>query len=560
MFTILYWNDNDRDEFKTIALNGNFSFFDLRKQLLLSSIKDKVHGRVTTYKYLNTSCPRSENRAEYNAGSASNIYEKNEEISRLCGDVCFLSGRSLRTLFAKYPYRAKYVVCSISPNINWILALPGLIRRLRIGSKRINSRIRFKGVIKTNFTKKTEWWIVIENRNAMVQTHFSLDEKIGAEGLISFLNENNINYVILRFFEKLPNKYREGGDIDMLVADEDWVKVKDFLDSNPGSEMIDMYGVTTPSSAAMLPYYPPYLARKLLNNKVLGPGNAWVPKLEDYLNSFIYHCLYHKGLSSGIETKYKQLKPSIHPDNDYTNFVRKLVLQNNLSLNVTLEDLDDYMAKCGWRPHTDTLEFIAMSNEWVETVLRSQQNQEEIGLNVCILKKSALIDNKYELICKEFERNDIYIVEKEIFSEENAKNAYNHLRGGNWTSGNDDRHLPAAVIVILDVNSLVLHARINGIIINRIRDIKNTLRKNFDLEGESCIHITDNSTQGFEYLQSLYPDRYKSIIEKAGNIIESNKALQLSPLDSLKIHKMRASQYLKSTFKNTVKKIAYSIN
>ena len=94
-------------------------------------------------------------------------------------------------------------------------------------------------------------------------------KKIGVQGFIEFLNLKIKDYVI-RFFEKLPNLNREGGDLDIVVSDEKWGLLKEFLFNNPGKILIDMYGVSKPSNGVMLPYYPPKIAKQIINNSVIG--------------------------------------------------------------------------------------------------------------------------------------------------------------------------------------------------------------------------------------------------------------------------------------------------
>ena len=161
-------------------------------------------------------------------------------------------------------------------------------------------------------------WVVLKNSNAMVPTQFTLDEKIGVQGFIEFLNLKIKDYVFIRFFEKLPNLNREGGDLDIVVSDEKWGLLKEFLFNNPGKILIDMYGVSKPSNGVMLPYYPPKIAKQIINNSVIGPAKAKVPNNQDYLLSFIYHCVYHKGYTSGIKSISENYKTRVKPDNDYT--------------------------------------------------------------------------------------------------------------------------------------------------------------------------------------------------------------------------------------------------
>ena len=525
-YRIKRWKGEDRADFEESLLNKNVSFFD-DKKYLDSELSEKAAGRQIHFLFKKKSPQEKSEGQSANTAPGLTYYESLEEISRLAGEVCFLSGRSLRSLLAKYPYRAQYVACEITINPNWIFGIPGLIRRLNIGSKRRNSKILCKGIVATEKNNRKRYWLLIQNANAIVPTHFSLDENIGIEGLLDFLNREKINYVVLRFFEKLPQKYRPGGDLDILVDDDQWNTVKDFLLTNPGREMVDMYGVSTPASGARLPYYPPYLARRILDNKIQGPGGAFVPCPMDYLNSLIYHCLYHKGLSSGIKTNFKYLTPSPNPDNDYAEIIRKLLKGQNLDIEVGLEELHAYMSEVGWLPHLDTLRFIAMTNEWLENLLKKTTVESDIGLNVCVAKRGLVKKNEFNKLCESFQAKGFHIIKREVFSDERADLAYKFLRGGNWSTNKEGDYLPAAGLVLLDVQGIVLKARSKGVNINRIRSVKSQLRDEFDTAGESLIHITDHTSEALEYLEVLYPEEWKEIYAGAKDKAYSNDDIQL---------------------------------
>ena len=86
------------------------------------------------------------------------------------------------------------------------------------------------------------------------------------------------------------------------------------------------------------------IARQILKNSVIGPGGAKVPNNEDYLHSFIYHCVYHKGYTSGIKSVRENYKTRVPPDNDYTAHIYKLAKLNSVHFDqINLEMLDEYM-------------------------------------------------------------------------------------------------------------------------------------------------------------------------------------------------------------------------
>lgn len=450
---------------------------------------------------------------------------KLSDISRNSGDICFLDDNAVNVMISSYPYRARYVCLRLKINFYLPIAFVGLIRRLFIGAKRLNSNVEIYNILKIKSNKKNTYWLVIKNTNAMVPTQFSLSQEIGIKGLISFLNSNCDKYLVLRFFEKLPLIHREGGDLDIMVSDSSWERTVNFFNKNPGEILVDMYGVTTPASGAMLPYYPPSLSYEMLENYIIGPGRARIPNDLNYLNSFIYHCIYHKGFSSGLISNQFESDYKITPDNDYQNHILKLSKKANIELpGLTLEDLDSYMMSQNWRPHLDTLSFIANTNSWLKKHLKSLILEDEIGLSVLILKQKAVDRDLIDSIFDEIINNGFMILDYKIFNPKEKEIVFNSLRGGNWLAAveGDLGFVPVIGILIIENSNSFLTLCSKGIKTNSIRALKNKLRKKFDNTDESVIHATDNTAQALEYVKVCFKDfqieniDYKVELEKRG--------------------------------------------
>ena len=192
-----------------------------------------------------------------------------------------------------------------------------------------------------------------------------------------------------------------------------------------------MYGVLV-SNGVMLPYYPPKIAKQIINNSVIGPAKAKVPNNQDYLLSFIYHCVYHKGYTSGIKSISENYKTRVKPDNDYTYHIEKLFKLNNIKHeSITLEMLDNYMLKNDWRPQSDTLSFIALVNPWLKKYLGSQIEKREVGLSVLILKQKYFKSYQLEIIRKLIIDNDFKIIKEIFLKNQSLQKAIDILRGGN---------------------------------------------------------------------------------------------------------------------------------
>ena len=390
----------------------------------------------------------------------------------------------------------------------------GILRRLLIGKKDPNAKITFLGVFNFGLLIP-QLFILFQNPNAKVTNHYSINSEIGYKGFLDRLNSTNKKYVVLRFFENLPNGNRIGGDLDVLVEDSLQEYASEFLTQNPGTEMVDMYSVSGPSNAARIPYHTPFLSRQILDNAKTFRGYK-VPNDKDYLNSFIYHCLYHKGLSSGIPSCYENLTISSSPDNDYLKKIKELGSNIGVDLGDTLEELDNYMESVGWKPHADTLDLLASSNKWIEQHLKSLKLAEEITLTVCVLKSGfhkhhSIDDFKNSLASVGFE-----VIHHEHLVGNRATLAYDHLRGGNWSASGSKEFSPSDIFIIFDKTK-------DGLLVRKFaidydpRSKKEALRKTYDVGYQSHIHMTDNTHQASEYINTMYPDKIsfykKSIID-----------------------------------------------
>jgi len=456
-------------------------------------------------------------------------YSQSEEVNQNSGEITALHNKSLLNGLAKYPYRSKYVLFKLSPfNVYFYLGLAGMFRRYIIGLLQDNNRLDILG-IKTFTKSPLDLYLVIKNPNSKFTNHFSISTEINYRGFLDYLNKIGKKYTVIRFFENLPERFREGGDLDVLVEDDVFDTACDFLSNNSGPEMVDMYSVTGPSNAAKIPYYTPYLAKKILDESVLHNGYS-VPNPEHYLNSFIYHCLYHKGLSSGIETRYKDLNVLKSPDNDYLLKIHELSEALNVEVGSTLEELDLYMKSVGWRPHLDTLDLLSSNNKWLYKHTKSTNLGKELCLIACVLKIGFFEHNKIENFEKKLELLNLKILNKEVLKEERLLTAYNHLRGGNWSATNEEQYSPGAVYLLVDESRDGFLVRKNNLNYNP-RSKKMALRKKFDVGFQSHIHMTDNTYQTLEYIDVLYPEqlsKYKDTISEIDKHFNNNTLVDFS--------------------------------
>jgi len=495
-------------------------------------ISEKAKGRLEVFLSKNESIKGL---------SSTNLKHLNSlsDISRRGADICFLDNEARSVLFAKYPNYAQFVLVRLSFTSLMFVGLIGLIRRRWLGM------LKIQGVINlTTVLDKRSWWMVLKNNSAQVDDpiYLSLSEDVGIRGFVEFLNNNNVKYVVPRFFEKLPEMHRsDGGDLDILVSDSDAAKVQHFLRENPGNIPVDLHTVSGPApGSGGMPYYPPIQAKKMLDNCVTGPIGTKVPNAEDHLNSFLYHIIFHKGFFSGVKsTQYKNVTNK-NPENNYGLYAAELADKLDIDLQSSLEGMEKVLKDAGWVPKLDTLAAIARLNKWVRWHYFSSREIVEIGLSVVILKKIANNNNWVKKIEEDFKQQEFGIIIQKKFTDFEIDELSKVLRGGNWYSstGNAEDYLPYNAYVLLDLKHSSPVKVSPGRKEARIRVLKTFLRSKYSSSLDSFIHATDDTDQSWEYIEDIFPED-RRVINEALKGRNSPQNFSLSSTIKIKFHTIK---------------------
>jgi len=180
------------------------------------------------------------------------------------------------------------------------------------------------------------------------------------------LHSRGTRYVVIRWFEGLPEKH--DGDIDFLVGDDGLADFEALLDRDRAGISCDVYAESgaTGFSYGGIPYYPPELARKILDRRVTVAGNVAAPCPEDHFLSLAYHCVYRKGPDSGLPTSHRSVRPVATPKHDYRGTLAALAEKLGLRVEIDMESLDQYLGEQGWRPPAPILQRLAADNHWIQ--------------------------------------------------------------------------------------------------------------------------------------------------------------------------------------------------
>jgi hypothetical protein len=436
----------------------------------------------------------------------------------------------------RYPSDAQYILARLAFRKGWWWGLPGILRRWILG------RVKFGGVIRIKNTdnRSTYWLLINKTKKTVSNPPLLLPKSIGPVAFFEWLRKENISYVVPRFYEQLPELHREGGDLDLIVADDDAKKVVDYLRSlsdgltgtTADSIPIGMHSV---SLGEGVPYYPPPIARKILERAIDGPAGSRIPEPTDAFNAFVYHVLYHhKGYATNIPSTLGG-KPEHPPENDYGAIIQKKANELGIEVGNTMEDLDDYMANVGWRPKSDTLTKIAQKNVWVRDRLFSTGDKGSTGLTVYLLKEFAHKRGLMEDMVGHLKEKGLVIVRATSFNEDQKHSASLHVRGGNWVDrkGNIEGMLPAAIIIAVDPKCASLPPAYAGEY-ERVwaKRRKQQLREAFD-DSEvpaSMVHAADNTMEAWEYIEACFGKEADSIRREVEEVTESVETLPLSRL------------------------------
>jgi len=186
------------------------------------------------------------------------------------------------------------------------------------------------------------------------------------EQLLYVLN-STINYVILRNFEDLPDKFftYEHNDIDILT--DDFMRIP-YITNGGKSPFNDKFPPVVKIGSKEIPfdfgypedgYYDEKWSKDILKRRVLYHG-FYVPSKEDYFYSLFYHAVFHqKKISSEYKKKLSSLVRELG--------INETIEQTFNDLPKSKEFLEKYMANRGYL-HTNSLQYKIIHNKPVRFV------------------------------------------------------------------------------------------------------------------------------------------------------------------------------------------------
>lgn len=351
--------------------------------------------------------------------------------------------------------------------------------------------------------------------------------RLGIAGFFRRLKQRPARYAVLRWFESLPD-VAPGEDLDVLVDDADLDGVRDILDEGPGIQPVDVYSVSGLPGAdyRSMPYFPPHLAKELLDRAELQGGLYRVPAPREHFLSLAYHALYHKGAASGLPARAGGAPGRPWTDHNYAAALGQAAERAAIDVDrpIAREALDACLDQHGWRPPHDMLVRLSRKNAALRPLLQQHNATRGVDdrLAVFLLREVALQRGGVDRATRWLAARGFRILGTQQLSPEDSARVGRTIRGGNWGRGPwpISGGLPVAAIVTFDPAPLSPSRRQRRkfpFVANARLLCKEELREEFNAElpaDQHCnvIHSSDNGREASDYLRIIMPQRVEEIL------------------------------------------------
>ena len=338
------------DELNQTIKQGRLSFYGYSYSELPKEIENSFDERVEIFFKRNRQKIRLDDSIRWG------YYSGYQDIFQDSKDIVFFDQDATKSLCLGFPKKTKLIMISLRYPKYYFFIILGLVGRLFMKT------VSIKGVVRLSNGSKYSPWLLLKCKELQTNS-LSINKEIGIKGLLEYLKVNNIDYVVPRHYEALPNLHREGGDLDLIVSDKDEKLLKQFLLKNEGEIPVDVWSVSNPDNHG-IPYMPSNIAQDVIDNSIEGKASAKIPNPMHAFNCIVFHALYQVGFRSGVPSEYHS--PNVNlAKNNYLGSIKEQSSHLGLTIDNNMESLDRYMLKIKWRPPIRSLAKIAQWNEWV---------------------------------------------------------------------------------------------------------------------------------------------------------------------------------------------------
>jgi hypothetical protein len=342
-----------------------------------------------------------------------------------------------------------------------------------------------------------------------------ISPEMGRDIFFDALNERKIQYVILRWFEDLPD-WPPKEDMDILIHDDAFGKISDLFIRYPKIIPTDVYSVTANSGWNNLPYYPPHIAKLILRERVLWKNRYYIPCPEHHFLSLTYHVVFHKAENSGLPLFRDKENFNNDAGRVYIQTLTKLAEQIGIRFRPNLKDMYILLKDNGWLPPLGTFRKLAERSKFLTSLLTEKnQNNQDGELIVFTIREWAVRNNWLDFIMEWFEkkRNMFEVIKVKKLDERQQQLASREIRGGVWGQGPYPLSggKPSVFIIAYDHNPAPVpndKKKNFPFIKNGHFFLKNEIRDEINkrllrTRWVNCVHSSDDEIEAWEDLKSI---------------------------------------------------------
>lgn len=393
-------------------------------------------------------------------------------------------------------------------------------------------------------------------------------EGISRMEFFEILHHRHIEYVLLRWWHNLP-EIPDGEDMDILIRDEHRDLVNDLLVfyDNGTDLKCDFYTIAGSKygSRRNIPYFQSNLAHTLIKTRILYKG-AYVPSPLLYFASLAYHAVFHKGFNSGLPG-FKE-KPT-EVEHDYTSVLKEQSLELGLDINMTVQDIYNWLNKQNFAPADDTLSKLVELNPELGFLQKSLYSDARGGDLLVYMVRERMLNDGLLQDFKEFLEDKFLfdVIDVRILNPEEKNRCTTQIRGGKWDKGpyKFSGGPPAALIVAFDYYPWPLdglEAKKQTRMTNRNNpnakyDFRELINSSTKMNGKyNGVHSADNELDAWFYISQIGEAYHKKISgeveirrQRYAGIWSVKKVLSIGPISKVELIKYGQGLAIKKTFR-----------
>ena len=354
-----------------------------------------------------------------------------------------------------------------------------------------------------------------------------VDRKMGRDEFFNILNRRRIRYVVLRWFEDLPD-WPSNEDMDLLVHDDDLGKIDDLFVCYPRTIPCDIYSVTAISGWNNLPYYPPHIAELILRERVFWKELCYVPCREHHFLSLVYHVVFHKAEASGFPFAEDVGGVTAVSDHRYTETLSKLAHRLECPFRSSLQEMYILLRDRGWIPPIGTFRKLAERSEWLRSVLTEEVHETYNGELMLFTVREWAVQNGWMGFIMDWlrtKRDMLEVIRVKELDKREQQLASKRIRGGTWGQGPYpvSGGKPSVFVVVYDHNPTPVpedKKESFPFIRNGHFFLKEEIRYEINrrllrTKWVNCIHSSDDEIEAWEDLASIScPELIQEVREK----------------------------------------------